>query len=817
MNTEKPDRKKPAIKIAVVLVLAALILSGLSFGLSQARHKELIPIQGAALLSSSPHVNVTLNLSISALSYLDQKPQVYWTGMNDSFPGETIVNNSDFVLNTSSYQIFQNNKSSSAQSSPSYADFAMGPSLGTNITYLYSDSRIALNGSTTFYYVLSENNFAAFPTSTGNDSTVWFEATYSSGNYTVSYNYFNATGFHTANFAKDLKALQFYQFFVLVQSSSTVLSINQGSKTVDTVTLGAVNLSKMLTNKSTGSTGLYSEYMTEAGASTSNTSMILNFGYLVDHNTYSISQSVSSSYLQPQGPADSLITGTLNSLEPFDPGTANATFIGNSNKTDNYGQNNVNQSDFKNVTAADSNISIASAGLNKSLAITGNISKNNTINATQAFTTLAITNETNSTVSASLELYSWNATYVSQAVNTFMQDYTSGLIAKEGYNVAPNEITVANYVITKMGFDQKFGNNTASAIRAEIDNAYAADLKSVNLTLVNTTTNAIVAGAFAGDFYYQGMAIHPEVQGNEIIDPVSGQAFSSLQAAGFAAGTYISQGAVIVPSLELAGWSNGPVYTTYGFTWSSLNPLSYGQNSLTAAGSAVSNFFGQAQSSVANVVNSVKNKVELPFEVIKPITSTATNAYKTLSSDVSKTMSQAIPFLGGTVNTVKTSFGSGLNTVKGDLGSAASSTAGALLTGANDIKTGAYNLGGSIKNTVGSDINTSHAVLSSLYTAGLSKATNLLGYGAKALDKVGGIASNAWSKVTGSIINAGGAIEKGVSSAFSWISSIGATIGHVLEYVGLGLLIVVVAVVAIMLIRGRERDATGQIESGTEL
>lgn len=800
-------------QIATVMLLAVVVLAALSFGFSQQRHQELIPLEGAALLSGSPHVNVTVNLSIDSLSYLDQKTQFYWSGLNDSFPGEKIVNNSDFVVNASGYQIFQNNKSSSAQASPSYADFTMGPYLGTNITYLYSDSRIALNGSTTFYEVLSENNFAAVPTSSGNSSTIWFEATYSSGAYTVTYNYFDSSGFHSGTFSKTIKPLQFYQFFILVQNQSTVLSIEQGGATIDTVSLGAVNLSSMLSASATGGS-LYSEYMSEAGASTTNTSMILNFGYLVDHNTFDISQNVSSPYLQVQGPADSVISGTLSSLEPFDPGTANATFLGASNKTDNYGQNNVNQSDFKNVTAADSNISIASAGLNKSLAITGNISKNNTINATQAFTTLAITNETNSSVSASLQLYSWNSTYVSQAIHTFMQDYTSGLIASKGYNVNPNEITVANYVITQMSFDQHYGNNTANAIRAEIDNAYAADLASNNLTLVNTTTNAIVAGAFAGDFLFQGMAIHPIVQGNEIMDPVTGQAFQSLEAAGFAAGSYLSEGAVIVPSLELVNGNPG-VFTTYGFSLSSLNPFSYGQSSLTAAGSAVSSFFHQA-TSVPNALSKQITAIGDPY-LIKPITTTASTAYQKLSSDVSHTVSQAVPFIGGTVNTVKTSFGSGLQTVKGDLGQAGSAAAGALVTGANDIKSTAYNVGDSIANSAGQAVNTSHAVLSSLYTKGLSAENSLISSGVKALDTVGGAASNAWSKVTGAVISAGGAISKGASSAFSWISSIGATIGHVLEYVGIGIVVVVVAVLVLMLLKNREEEGSSQLESSREL
>ncbi|MEM3191732.1 MAG: hypothetical protein QW292_06515, partial [Candidatus Parvarchaeota archaeon] len=424
---------------------------------------------------------------------------------------------------------------------------------------------------------------------------------------------------------------------------------------------------------------------------------------------------------------------------------------------------------------------------------------------------------------------SWTSSAIQSQLMSFLQSYIS---AQTGYPAA--DITIISYLITDIGFNMNFSSQAMSAIQNYIDSMVPGMLQANNLSLVNTTTGAIMAGAAAGDFYdfYFGIPIAPIMTPEGILNPATGITYSDLALAGFPAGSYISGGSIVVP---------GNV-KFYGFTASGIPIMGAGWNpfaGLSAAGKAVENFFHSAGTSIANAIQSVGKKIDTA--VIKPITGGLATDFKGFTSDVSKAVSHAFPVLGGAVGNIWKDIGGTVNRIasgiSSGLGSFKNGVVGAVLTGVNDIKNTVYHIGstirnglvtipGAIWNTLGKLKNDAGAVLSPLFTgirnlggaiwshlkAGAANIAGAIG-GALAdarnvLDSVGThisqAVSGAWNATKNAFGSIGQSIANGAGNLFGSFANgaahvifgMSSSLGKILEYVAIAIGIIVIVLLA---------------------
>ena len=845
-----------------LVILAFVVIAGI--GMVYANGQTATEKMSASILSGSNPVNISLNVTVSGLEYSNQPNQWFFNPGMSATPSEQVTKSGDWVLNNSGYQVFLNNSSASAQSSPSIAQFSMGQNLTSNVSYVFEGSRFALNGTGTFYLILSTVAPSAVPAITNQTGAsgqeVFLKAVYSSGVYDLTLGYYaNTTGVpQTQSLTGTLQPLQFYTAEFNIQSSGTQLTVMQLGAKVSQSTVIETPIQGLLASNLQTTENFYSSYEFLSGAGGKNSSMILNYGYLVDHNYYNYP--ASAPYYE-SAPA----MGAVSTLaSPFDPSVSNGTYIQNTNAVGygNFISNpTVNLNQFSNVTAQNSTSSLHANYLNSTYVVS-NLSKTGTMNATQAYATASASPQVDQSVNAQIQVNSFTSDSVATQLQSFLQNYASAKFSSVGSDVPASQVTVLNYVITEMGLNMDFNNATANNMRNYFYNNYASDLQASNLSLVNITTNAVVAGFAAGSFYDNGMVSPAVITSRGIVDPFTGEAYPSLAVAGFPAGSYITEGSfmmpatVFVPQLKLLGYTSAgdPIFSESGFTLSSIT------GALTSAGTAVQSFFHTAVSNVANSVdtlattasNAIKTvaaKVTAPVnDIIRPITSGVTNTaialrndLSTLHTTVARTISNIAPVIGGTTQNLAkaiTNTLGGIRTtisqVTAPLSNVASDVVSSVAAGVNNIKTDLTDIGtrisanmdpSHITNTLNTIVNDSKAVLSPLFTSvktlgstvvtalgnvtgSIAKTiTNSVKTGMNSLDTVGqnveklstgavDTVTNALGSAKTAIVNAGGKVVKGASSVWNGIVSFGTGIkNNIVTYLAITGGIVIVIVV----------------------
>ena len=852
---EKSKNSNVRKRLYVLLSLIAVVMTSMTFAVSGGHYQE-VSTAGLALPANS--VDTSLNLSLSHLSYTTEPPQF-------------IVNSSNYALNATytaggqwvtnaTYQIFQHNASKSTSTvsalSYNYSYYVK------NATYFFSDSKIGLNGTMTspgLEIAFGNASYAAdvsttaMPSGTGgqtaaNKSTaqtffVEFNATASGSSYTYNatfaYWYLSSTGF-VINYSKmsgtPLQALNMYEVQFNMQNGSQQVSVvytNNGTVAQNTKILTNSNATKtpMLNFNHIG----HASYVFAPTASKSG-GFLFDWMYVVDKSTITYNTLSQVSGITPA------ISGSSANIaaDPFDPssGTGQSHYQA-ANNTATAQQASVSNNLVSNVLNVTNDTAIQNAvGMNNSLTTSYSAG----MNSQNAIANTVYTDVSNISTTVNEQGASWSTQYINTVLVSFLKDYAAAQAEKNSnIFVSPNDITLVSYTVGSAFMDTNYSSSAASAIRDYLDNTYASILAANNLSIVNPTTAAIVAGAQAGDFYSNGFALSPIVHGNMIVDPANGHSYT-LQSAGFAAGTFISAGAVIVPQYGLVGWASDgtPIFTlTAGISLGSIF------SSLTSAGQSVSNLFESGASTIGNGIGSVATTID--NNVIKPIS--AGPVVSTVQSDMGRLISSATG-ITGTINqniqgalTAGSSFLSGgVNSIKGDLTSFGSDASTAIMSGYNGVKTGIYSLGSSVNsglakvgnglngvgnalvNTVSKAVSTTTGALSTVYTKAsnfiVGSASNLytavkgaVNKTLSALDSVGTTISKTGSAISNTFGNIFSNIKNGAKSVFSFFAGIPALVSHFLVYVGIGALVVVGLIIVIMVMK---RESSGKLpgESG---
>lgn len=840
-------------------ILAVAILLG-SAGIALLRPSTVEKEWSAISLSlGGTPISQQLEVKFSRVAYIDQPAEFNTTAFGST---AKFVLHGAWLENSSGYGIIQFNNTTGQTA---VASWPLGSVLGANVSYAFVDQRVALNGTTGQWVLeLSEaGNVTALPPTTGNVSNssagaaqnaVWVTATANatSGLYAMSVGDWEVVpGGHqtlkTVAFpvADDVQALKFFEVYLYVQKTETVVSLvnTTNAAVVASKTIHPVldhNLSKL---------GYLSDLVT-AGSGTYG-AMIVDDTFFVDHNAFTGVPSFSGTTdLRP------MIAGDLAPLAvtPADPSVQSGNLTQTPASSQSWSSVKGGLASFPAVLNSSDPASMTSS------LVPGRWVVNKTNGFTsappaQSLATLRSANEARGlTQTATLYLTSWSPETIETQIEGFLQGYVS---AQTGIPAA--DVEIQEYLVSDIKVVTTFSSSAAQTIHDYLANAIPAFLSKDNLSLVNTTTGAIQAGAAIGQFMDLATgAIHaPKVTSwGAVFDPVNGKTYASPEAAGFPVGSGITaSGAIFVPQARFLGWTAAglPEYSTElggCFIVCISNPLS-------GAASAVSSFFGSAASSVANAAQTVTSTVDQA--VIKPASGTLSSGMSTLSADVSKATSSVMPFFGGTVANVGTDISGTLTHTLGSVGSGlasgASAAAGALLSGVDSFSNGVYHLGSSaaalgnatvnalskagstVVNTLGQAVNTGAAVLTPFFSsvanlpgsiagaavnAGKSLASlggSIASAGMNALDTVGhaivnaggsviGALSGAWHDVTNFFGQLGGAVMDALNAPgqllsalnpVNWFTGLGGTIGTTLEYVVIAIVVVLVVVLLLVI------------------
>lgn len=845
----KPWKSKKFYTAAVIVIA---VLAAMTFAFGNEHQSEKLMAMGTTLVPTG--VNNTLNITFSDVTYSTVAPAFEFQRGNYN-ANATWTKGLDTNVTNATYLVMQS-ESTGAFSQVQY-DLAH---YNKNASYFFMEAKLAANLTdlTGISIVLSDSGVSSYFAS-ANSATVGTGSIVvniaSTGALTTTANE-TATSYAsgTASGTTTISALQFYDLTVYVHKDTS---------TTDTVAVALINPANgavLGTSTMTGISGVNFSKLDYAafqfgGGSAFGPAMILDWGYFVFSGTSGATTSTSvladtASIMPYTAGAASDINGAF---APFDPSAAanasykqapNATYI-HSNTATGDKDFNLSASVLSNETAAQLSV----GAYNATSQATFGVNNNTTASSIAMVANLTINRENTNSFTADIHVSTFNSTGIQTAVMNFLKNYTANLATvNTGIAYSYSNMSIISYMISNIQTVTNLSASDASAVRNYFDNSFASVLKANNLSLVDTNTSAIVAGAFAGDFYYQGMAFVPEIQGNAIINPVTGQEFASLSDAGFAAGSYMAGGAVIVPQLSILGWSAGaPIYAS-GLSVGSL----FG--GLTSAGQSVSNYLGNGLSSVVhNTIGTISTTAT--NYVVKPITSTTSNVATTVANDIAGFKTQVanltstiVPALGTVVNNVEANVKGALGPISGavsDLSSSLASAKNGIVTavaaGASGIKSDIYTLGTSIKNgtqgiinTLGAKIAATDAVLSSMFTAiktlpgtistDLSSvASSLKTSTLSAIDTVGNTitgtvssgykeVTNAFGSVSSKISGALGTVSSGLHTAFSFISAFGAKLGFVLEIVGITISVVVV--VGIVLYLYFRKSPAGEVVEG---
>ena len=775
--------RKNFVKYFVVLAIAVTVISAIPVfvqGQNGPIYKD-VNASISSLLGNNP-LTTEMNFTFSRVAYTNQPPQMLWSA-SAGYPSESFTTQTgEWLLNNSGYQItnFNSSTSSVALTTLSVANY-----LGANVSYLYSDQRVAFNGSGTSYIFMGESALTTAPAAsnglssavTAASENVYLAVTYYSakGAYNVTaYWYQNTTGGNSKYYMNQtskqltgtLQPLVFYEFsYNIVPATGMQITIANYTGTIinqTTVTTSDLqkNISK-ITAVQYGFTGL--------GAS------ILDYGYIIDHNTYSYAASAPLAGAIAPGQGIEMNTG----FNEVDPNTVNSSTTQSMNGSSVI---NVNMSEdsFSSVLNSNSSQSLTSSLVNTTQVI------NSTSNATEAtgsqtISTLRATGG-NPSIQGTGTLYitSWNSSSIQSQLTAFLENYIS---AQTGY--PSSDISIVSYLITQVSFDLNFSSQAMTSMQNYIDSMIPGMLQASNLSLVNTTTGAIMAGAMAGDFYdfYMNAPATPVMTSEGILNPITGITYSDLALAGFPSGSYISGSSIVVP---------GNVQF-YGFTASGVPIMGAGWNpfaSLSSAGKAVENFFHSGTTAISNAISSAKTSItKATTAVIKPISSNMRGDMSKFATDITNAVSHTFPILGGTIGNVAKAVSGTVNkavsSVSSGLASIKNGVVGAVLTGTKDIRNTFMNIGttannavtnaktsiqdavSSITNTLGKAVRNGGAVLSPLFTS-VKNLPSTVSSGIKGAEtSVSSAISNALKDGRNAIDSVGTTVTKDVSGALN--------------------------------------------------
>jgi hypothetical protein len=750
--------------LAFLAVFAIIATTGAA-ALSSGVHDETVWSTFSLSYGSNP-VTQQLGIQFARVAYIDQPTQFNTT----AFVGATTTANSAFITNSSGYGIMQYNTTTGDVASENYA---VAASLGSNVSYVFTDQRVALNGTGgTWTYEVSEAAQTSAAASSGNVSdgsagaaqnTLWIESTYSSGNYTFTaadfeYKHGGYQTYTSYALGASVKVprLQFFEVYFYVQKTSTVVSIVQtnnsaviGSATMHPVLAGNLSSIADLTDQVTMSTS------TNFAAIVSNT-------YLVDHNTFS---GVSAG----AGAARELGSGVVPfaagtdagaAAAPFDPAAAQkVNYTATPSSLGTYGGVNESVSAFSSFLNSSSVASQTSAKVNTSLVVNAT-SKASSASAAQTLSTLRAERDGSNAATATLYLSTWTPASIQSQISTFLTGYIS---TQTG--IPANEVEIQNYLISNISVETTFSSQAGYTIHNYVASALPGFLQSSNLALVNQATGAVDAGADIGMFWdfaeHKALAPVVHMPFGSITDPTNGVTYASAEAAGFPIGsTVTAAGAISVPyQAAFLGWSASgvPEFSPGGCFVVCLG------SSLSGAASAVSNFLGSAASSVSNAAQTVTNTVS--NDVIQPVSGTLATDVATLTGDVSQAVSNVMPFTGGTLANVGSAVSSGiggvtkdLSALSGTLASSASSAAGALASGVDQFTNNIWSLG---------------SAAGSVAQSALGGAVRA---GTQLINTVGGVVGGAAAVISPYFEEAGNAVINGVSSAGRSLASLGSSV-----------------------------------------
>ncbi len=835
-------------RLYVLLSLIVVVMASMTFVVGGGHYQE-ISTAGLALPANS--VDTSLNLSLSHLSYTTEPPQFLVNSANYA-KNATYTAGTQWVTNAT-YQIFQQNSSASPTVSALSYNYSY---YVKNAAYFFSDSKIGFNGTMTSPGLeiaygntsyKADVSTTAMPSGTGGQTAtnksaaqtffVEFNASKSGSSYTYNasfaYWYLSSTGF-VLNYSKmsgtPLQALNMYEVQFNIQNGTQQVSIvytNNGTVAQNTKILTNSNATKtpMLNFNHIG----HASYVFTPTASKSG-GFLFDWMYVVDKSTITYNTLSQVSSITPA------ISGSSANIaaEPFDPSSgAGQSHYQGANNTATAQQASVSNDLVSNVLNVTNDTAIQNAvGMNNSFTTPYTAG----MNAQNAIADTVYSDVSNVSTTVNEQGASWSTQYINTVLVSFLKDYAAAQAEKNSnIFVLPSDITLVSYTIGSAFMDTNYSSSAVTALRDYLDNTYASILAANNLSIVNPTTSAIVAGSHAGDFYSNGFALSPIVHGNMIVDPANGHSYT-LQSAGFAAGAYISAGAVIVPQYGLVGWASDgtPIFTlTAGISLGSIF------SSLTSAGQSVSNLFESGASTIGNGIGTVATTID--NNVIKPIS--AGPVVSTVQADMGKLISSATGITGAINTNIQgalsagNSFVSGrVNSIKGDLTSFGSDAATAIMSGYQGVKTGIYSIGSSVNsglakvgnglngvgnalvNTAGKAVSTTTGALSTVYTKAsnfiVGSASNLFtavkGAANKTLsvlDSVGTTISKTGSAITNTFGNIFSNIKNGIGSAFSFLTGLPALISHFLVYIGIGALVVVGIIIVIMVMK---RGSTGK-------
>jgi hypothetical protein len=758
----------------------------------------------------SDPVTDNLNVTYARVAFLSQPTEWNTTGFlnGTTKTGGTAAwwyNSTDYGTH---YGIAQWNGST-----PSYqyatVDYKVAASLGTNVSYVFTDQRFAMNGTgADFESGIGEAAYAgagqgvsgsvAVGSAGATQNAVWIDAmNILSGNtYTVkAYDWEKGTGTHAANYQNitayaltpsvTLQPLSFYEVYIYANPTQTVVSLvntTNGAVLASTAAMHPVfdlNLTK---------TAYYESAMRSNGTADS---MILDTTYLVDHNVYT-NTVYGAAIPERSGIAlTPAVVGAVSdaSTAPFDPAANPAYYVSPPTATaESAATSGVNLAKFSTVLNSSSLASETSARINTAYVVPLN-STATWFNATSELTTVRAMpeNQLTSPPSADIWTTSWNPVTIQSQLHAWLVGYISGITG-----IPAAQVTIPGSLVSNIAVTQTFSSQAASTIHDFLASAIPGYLASANLALVNNNTGAVDAGAAIGEFMGPGgVILAPQYRTSStgfasVFDPVNHEWYASAEAAGFPVGSSIpasATGAIFVPGqAKFLGWgADGLPIFGAGGCFIICAP------SLSGAASAVSSFFGSAASTVSNAVGGVTNTVSQ--DVIKPVAGSLTTtgtALSTVTSDIAQSLSNVMPIVGGTIanvgGAVSGTVTKTLGTVGGAIGSVASSTGGAILSGVDSVSSTIYHVGaaagsavaataGAIKNglnvvenTAGKIVSTTGAVLSSAFT----EAGTVLASGAQSvLAAAGNVASAAY----GALNTVGSTLVKGATGVWATISN----------------------------------------------
>ena len=816
-------------KLIALFGVLLMILIGFSGAVTIGQPTQILSA-GAFNFGGSNPISSDLNISFARVSWTPFSPAQEWNvsnGWDHSSIWRNGLNSTNlWSMNNSGYlSIVDNSSSSAIISSP----ISIGNNSYLDVRLAYNFSSSATKGGIDIFLT----NYTS-PSKFSNDSKNATDMKYSYGigenivgvstsSRTSVYENIPQTsnGSTTQNMAQvpgttNTTNLHLYSF-LLVSNKSTTIGMIRNSN-------GAILYGSKQTNSSLN---LASSRIASMMVEISGGDAIFDYAYLIKNVSISSSSANPSSIASP-------MENSFSSVGPSGPSNGNTSLL-SSMSTSSLGTTTSSEKNFANVTTSNSTGSLNAQSINQSMVL--NTSKTPpVIHADQFLSTQRSQALPQASVSSKLYSSTFSQAAIHAYIITFLKNYIS---AKVGIPAA--NITIISYTIAAMGFNIHLTSTAATQMRNQILNSEAAVMSKDNISIVNTSTNAIEAGAFAGDFYEFaggiGQAVHPVIQGSNIVSP-SGKVYASLSAAGFPSGSYITSGAIIVPEDHLLGFAGAiPVY---GGWFSSLT------GSLTSGGAAVGSFLSQAGSTVTNSLTSLPSTAS--SLVAKPIGKIG-KQFSNFQGDFSKTLASTYPLIGATTAKLS-STGSALSK---DLGGAASSslaslragTLGAIAAGAQDVKQGIYNVGNGTKNeiysTSGTIGNAANSVISPVFTtmktisstasSDAFKSVNLLGgslesvnaavhgaasAGINALDTVGTTlegagtklaqTANAFGNIAGQAVNDVGNIASSLAKDFSFAMSFATNLG---KYIIYGVLIVVgvIVIVAIFYLWRRSKSS----------